>query len=93
MIVYFLISNVQLAEKNQELSSGLDNWHENKISIFEGTSQELAVREEISKPASDCGMAYCGILFLKGNLWSMEDEKLKTAQKPENWPMLQIPPR
>ena len=33
------------------------------------------------KPVRGCEMVYCGIFFLKSSQWSMEDEKLKTAQQ------------
>ena len=57
--MYFLVSKVYLAE---EVFINLESKTDNKVLVVEGTLQEFALEEEISKPVSDT-MAYCGIFI------------------------------
>ena len=57
--MYFLVSKVYLAE---EVFINLESKTDNKVLVAEGTLQEFALEEEISKPVSDT-MAYCGIFI------------------------------
>ena len=59
MNMYFLVSKVYLAE---EVFINLESKTDNKVLVVEGTLQEFALEEEISKPVSDT-MAYCGIFI------------------------------
>ena len=57
--MYFLVSKVYLAE---EVFINLESKTDHKVLVVEGTLQEFALEEEISKPVSDT-MAYCGIFI------------------------------